>query len=93
MGDLLPSVLRRLGLERRFNEQSVLALWPTVVGEELAARTKATRIDRGVLFVQVDHGAWLQELHFVEKELIGKLHERAPGVAIKKIRFSTKEIL
>ena len=93
VGDLLPSVLKRLGLERRFNEQLVLTLWPTVVGDELASRTKATRIDQGILFVQVDHGAWLQELHFIEKELIDKLCARAPGVTIKRIRFSTREIM
>jgi predicted nucleic acid-binding Zn ribbon protein len=90
LGDLLPSILRGVGLEQRFKEQQVLTLWPTVVGEELAARTKATKIDRGVLFVHVDHGAWLQELHFIEKDLIEKLRALEPGVAIKKIRFSSK---
>ena len=90
LGDLLPSVLKRFGLERRFKEQQVLTLWPTVVGDELAARTKATKIDRGVLFVHVDHGAWLQELHFIEKDLIAKLRELVPGVTIKKIRFSAR---
>jgi predicted nucleic acid-binding Zn ribbon protein len=92
VGRLLPSILRQLGLEQRFNEQQVLTLWPAVVGDELAARTKATRIDRGVLYVHVDHGAWMQELHFLEKDLIEKLRERAPGVAIEKIRFSSREI-
>jgi hypothetical protein len=41
--------------------------------------------------VYVDHGAWMQELHFVEKELINKLSARAPGVAIKRIRFSSRD--
>jgi len=93
VGDLLPSVLRRLGLERRFKEQQVLGLWPLVVGEQLASRTQATKIDDGVLYVRVDHGAWMQELHFIEKDLIDKLREQAPGVRLNKIRFSTKEVL
>lgn len=92
LGDLLPSILKQLGLEQRFKDQHVLSLWPSVVGEELAARTKATKIDRGVLYVQVDHGAWLQELHFIEEEIIGKLRKLAPGVTIKSIRFSSKDI-
>jgi predicted nucleic acid-binding Zn ribbon protein len=90
LGDLLPSVLKRFGLEQRFKEQQVLTLWSAVVGDELSARTKATKIDRGVLFVHVDHGAWLQELHFIEKDLIVKLRELVPGVTIKKIRFSSR---
>jgi predicted nucleic acid-binding Zn ribbon protein len=91
VGELLPSLLNKLGLEQRFKEQQILELWPAVAGEELASRTKATRFARGVLYVYVDHGAWMQELHFVEKELINKLSARAPGVAIKRIRFSSRD--
>ncbi len=92
MGELLPSILSKLGLDQRFKEQQVLNLWPTVVGEELAARTKATKVDRGVLYVHVDHGAWMQELHFIEKDLLRKLRAQSPGVVLKKIRFSSKDV-
>ncbi|MGD8414520.1 MAG: DUF721 domain-containing protein [Candidatus Latescibacterota bacterium] len=91
VGELLPSILSRLGLEQRFKEQKILALWPTIVGDELASRTQATRVDRGVLHVRVDHGAWMQELHFMEKELLRKLRAQAPGVKLKKIQFSSKD--
>jgi predicted nucleic acid-binding Zn ribbon protein len=91
IGDVLPGVLRRLGLEQRFKEQSLLALWPEVVGAELASRTRASRIDGGVLYVHVDHGAWMQELHFIERDLVRKLRAAAPGVDLRRIRFSAKE--
>lgn len=92
VGELLPSILSKLGLEQRFKEQKVLSLWPVVVGDELASRTKATKIDHGVLYVRVDHGAWMQELHFIEKELLRKLRAQAPGVKLTKIRFSSKDV-
>ena len=91
VGELLPSILSKLGLEQRFKEQQILSLWPAIVGEELAARTKATRVDRGILYVHVDHGAWMQELHFMEQELLRRLRARAPGVKLKRIQFSSKE--
>lgn len=91
VGDLLPSLLKRLGLEQKFKEQHVLTLWPEIVGKDLAARTEAYRMDQGVLYVRVDHGAWMQELHFIEKDLIEKLRSRAPGVRLEKIRFGTRE--
>ena len=91
VGDVLPALLRQLGLDKRFREQRLLDLWPAIVGDEIAERTRATRIDRGVLFVRVDHGAWMQELHFIEKDLIEKLRENAPGVELNRIRFSTKD--
>lgn len=92
IGDFLPTVLKSLGLERRFKEQRLIALWPTVAGPDIAARTSATRIEHGVLYVHVDHGAWMQELHFIEKDLARKLREAVPGVPIKRIRFSAKEV-
>lgn len=91
IGDVLPDLLRRLGLEQRFKEQQLLTLWPEVVGPELAARTRASRIDRGVLHVHVGHGAWMQELHFIERDLVVKLRAAAPGVELKRIRFSARE--
>ena len=91
VGELLPSILSRLGLEQRFREQTILALWPTIVGDERSSRTQATKVDRGVLYVRVDHGAWMQELHFMEKELLRKLRAQAPGVKLKKIQFSSKD--
>lgn len=91
VGEVLPAVLRSLGLERKFRELRLLDVWPTVVGPEIAARTRPTRVENGVLYVHVDHGAWMQELHFIEKDLIGKLREQVPGVSLAKIRFSAKE--
>lgn len=91
VGDVLPALLRQLGLDKRFREQRLLGLWSEVVGDEIAERTRATRVDRGVLFVHVDHGAWMQELHFIEKELIEKLRASAPGVELNRIRFTTRD--
>jgi predicted nucleic acid-binding Zn ribbon protein len=91
IGELLPQILNKLGLDQKFKEQQVLNLWPAVVGEELAARTRATKVDRGVIYVRVDHGAWMQELHFMEKELLRKLRARSPGVKLDRIQFSSRD--
>jgi len=62
VSDLLPSVLRDLGLQKRFSERRVVEQWAGVVGPELARRTRALRCESGTLTVHVDHGAWMQEL-------------------------------
>jgi predicted nucleic acid-binding Zn ribbon protein len=90
--ELLPAVLGKLGLEKRFKEQQVLQVWAEVVGKDLAARTTATRVDHGILYVRVDHGAWMQELHFIEKELLRRLRSKAPGVKLTRIKFSSKDV-
>lgn len=87
VGDILPAVLKSIGLDQKLKEREILACWPEVVGEEIAARTQAVKVDKGVLFVHVDHGAWMQELHFMERQIIERLKEKKPDVTIRKIRF------
>ena len=89
VGDLLPAVLKSIGLDRKLKQQEIISIWPEVVGAEIAARTQAYKVDKGVLFVRVDHSAWIQELHFMEKEILKKLKNRAPDIDIKRIRFGT----
>ena len=89
VGDILPAVLKSVGLDQKLKEREILTIWPAVVGEEIAARAKAVKINEGVLYVHVDHGAWMQELHFMEKEIIRKLREKVPDARCHKIRFGT----
>lgn len=88
VSELLPAILKKIGLARRLEEREILALWEDVVGEEIAARTQAVKFSRGVLYIQVTHGAWMQELHFMEQEILRKLADKLPGANIQKIRFS-----
>lgn len=87
IGDILPKILKSAGLDQKIRESEILTLWPEIVGKEVAERTRAVKIDNGVLYVNVDHGAWMQELHFMEKDILRKLRARAPGVELRRIRF------
>jgi predicted nucleic acid-binding Zn ribbon protein len=92
IGAVLPSVLRELGLQKRFSERKLVEQWAGVVGPELARRARAMRFEKGTLFVHVDHGAWMQELHFMEKELVRKLRTACPDVDLVRIKFGAKEL-
>ena len=88
IGDVLPAVLKSVGLDKKLKERELLSLWPSVVGEEIAARTEAIKIERGVLYVRVTHAAWLQELTFMESEIYKELRAAAPDdIEFHKIRF------
>jgi predicted nucleic acid-binding Zn ribbon protein len=92
IGDVLPSVLRDLGLQKRFTERRLVERWADVVGPEISQRARATRYENGTLFVHVDHGAWMQELHFIEKELVRKLRAACPDVELARIRLHARDI-
>src|SRR5215470_15718601 len=92
IGEVLPHVLRDLGLQTRFNERRLVESWATVVGPELAQRTRALRCENGTLLVRVDHGAWMQELHFIEKDLVDKMRAACPDVELTRIRFTARDV-
>lgn len=89
VGDILPAVIKSIGLDQKIKELELLKLWPAVVGRDIAARTEAVKVEDGVLHVRVEHGAWMQELHFLEREIIERLREECPEVKIHRIRFGT----
>ena len=89
IGDILPEILKSAGLDKKIRESGILTLWPEVVGEEVAQRTRAVKVDKGILYVNVDHGAWMQELHFMERDILRRLRARAPEVELHRIRFGT----
>ena len=91
IGDVLPAVLRDLGLQTKFKERQVVDAWAAVVGPELAQRSRALRCENGTLVVRVDHGAWMQEMHFIEKELLSKLRAACPDVNLNRIRFTGRD--
>ena len=87
-GEILASVLSGLGLKGRLKEREALVLWPDVVGEEIAHRSRALRIKEGVLYVRVDSAAWSQELHFLKATILARFDEvLGPGL-VKEIRFT-----
>ncbi|MCI0453001.1 MAG: DUF721 domain-containing protein [Candidatus Latescibacteria bacterium] len=92
IGDLLPSVLRDLGLQKRFSERQLVERWADIVGPEISQRARATRYENGTLYVRVDHGAWMQELHFIEKDLVKKLRAACPDVNLTRIRLGARDM-
>jgi len=92
LSDVLPAVLRDLGLQARFNERQVVEKWAAVVGPELAQRARALRCENGTLWVHVNHGAWMQELHFIEKDLLAKMRAACPEVNLMRIRFTARDL-
>ena len=49
--ELVDQVLRNMGLEQKFKEHEVCMIWPEVVGQMIASRTKSVRVMDGKLFV------------------------------------------
>jgi hypothetical protein len=86
--DLLPKVLGDIGAMHQDRPDLVVAAWPHVIGEKLAAMTRATSFEQGILYVKVNNSILYSLLAQHERgRLLKNLREKFPSVGIKNIHF------
>jgi predicted nucleic acid-binding Zn ribbon protein len=67
--DALAGVSRELGLPDPDRLATVLAAWPRIVGDELAAHARVQSVRDGVLVVAVDAPAFATQLRYLETDV------------------------
>jgi len=76
------------GFARRQAETELQRAWAAAIGENWSPQTRAGRIVKGVLQVEVKSAALLSELSaFHGPELTQRLQQIAPHLRIKGIKF------
>lgn len=91
LGDALAKLIKDLGFEKKLQEQSLLAQWPNLVGDQIAGHTKVVTIEGGKLFVEVDSAAWRQELHYMKPQILDRLNETAGSSLVLEIILINKK--
>jgi predicted nucleic acid-binding Zn ribbon protein len=90
MRDVLKGSLgRSLGALRE--EDRLAAAWPVACGKALAGHGTVVGYVDGVVRVQVEDGAWLQQLRSMRGQLAGEM-ARIAGVRVSEIHFERKRI-
>jgi predicted nucleic acid-binding Zn ribbon protein len=85
---LVPEVMKKLGLEQRLRESQAFFLWPEIVGADVARHAQPVSLRSGLLVVSVDHPVWLQELsRYYKPMILQKVQERVGKKAVRDIRF------
>jgi len=88
---LLDGLLKKHGVEDQVRRMDVLALWPEIVGEHIAAVTRAKGVDDATLFVEVRSSSWLMELNMMKGEFLARVNERLPETPLERIVFVQAE--
>ena len=71
------------------DEDRLAAAWPVACGKTMAERGTVVGFDDGVLRVQVENRAWLQQLMSMRGQLAGEM-ARIAGVRVSEIHFEMK---
>jgi hypothetical protein len=93
INSILNDVAGSLNLDGRLKEHAIMDIWPTLVGEPMAARTRVRLIDKQRnLVVSVKDAATGQELSLLKPAIMNKLVSAADsaGVVLKGLRFDLK---
>lgn len=83
----MAELMARRGYAQAQTSDARCDAWNVVVGNELAASTRAGNIRRGVFEVIVTNSIVMQELSFRKQELVGRLAKELPCENIMDLRF------
>ena len=79
-------------LMRRIQEQKILDSWRNAVGPGVAEQTEPKRVRNQILEVYVSNSVWMQQLQFMKKLIIKKMHEKTGIDFLQDIRFFIGEV-
>jgi hypothetical protein len=74
-------------LRGKYDETSVVALWPELMGNAVANRTTQIYVHQKKLFIRLESSVIKNELLMVRAGIIQKLNERAGSEVITEIVF------
>ena len=84
-GELLEKLLHNFGLDKRLQQYRALIIWDEVVGPQIDAHARPSKIRGSVLEVCVDQPAWMQQLQLMKPQILKKLNEQLGEAEIKEI--------
>ena len=75
VADFLPSLVRRKGWEKQLDLHSIFPKWKELVNEDFAEHAVPLKIEREVLWLEVENSSWLQQLQYGKFELLADLND------------------
>lgn len=71
---MLPGLVQDKGWEKQLDLHSIFPRWRELVGEEVDSHTQLLKIERDVLWLEVENSSWLQQLQYQKLELLDTLN-------------------
>jgi predicted nucleic acid-binding Zn ribbon protein len=87
LAQLVPGVMKRLGLHQRLWESQLFSRWTEIVGEFNARVCQPASLRNGRLVVTVTHPAYIQELRPLKSLFLQKIQQRLGNTCVRDIIF------
>jgi predicted nucleic acid-binding Zn ribbon protein len=84
---VLEKTLKSLEIDVPLKTYSIFGAWKEIVGDSLALHTQPRSIRNRILFIDVSHSTWMQQLQFLKPTLLEKINTFLGEPHIQDIRF------
>ena len=85
--EIIQKILDKLADKDGFKKAWIEKNWPDLVGSEASRHSLPQRVERAVLFVNVDSSVWNQELFMTRRTLIQKINGNFSSAIVKEIKY------
>jgi predicted nucleic acid-binding Zn ribbon protein len=88
LSDILQRALKKHHIPLSIDDLRLREAWLQAVGPRIAAQSQPDAIKRTVLFVKVANSTWMQQLHFLKREILDKFNHVRQREPVKDIFFA-----
>jgi hypothetical protein len=89
---ILEKTLKNMEIDVPLKTYSILGAWNEIVGESVGVQTQPRSIRNRILFIDVSHSTWMQQLQFLKPTLLEKVNSFLGEPLIQDIRFKLGKI-
>ena len=89
---ILEKTFKNLEIDVPLKTYSILGAWDEIVGESVAEHSQPRSIRNRILFIDVTHPTWMQQLQFLKPTLLEKVNAFLGEPLIQDIRFKVGKI-
>lgn len=87
MKEAIEQMLNVYKIKKKFDETSIIAAWPDLMGKPVANRTKQIYIYEKKLFLRIESSVIKNEIQLMSAQVIAKINEKAGSELIESIVF------
>ena len=87
LGKLTGRLAKDHGWEPKISEGALFALWPSVVGEDIAAHAEPERLTESVLYVRAESTAWATQLRYMQGQILAKIAKSVGHNVVTSLRI------
>jgi predicted nucleic acid-binding Zn ribbon protein len=87
IGGVIEDILKTQGMTSNTRLIKIWQIWEDAVGKGIASNAAPAAFKGKLLIVHAESSAWMQQLHFLKKEMIAKINALLGRDTVQDIKF------